>query len=192
MERQRRHLGLGLALAAVILAADQATKWLMLERVFALPAPITLTSWHPPIVVTDFFNLVMVWNRGVSFGLFAGSSDAMRWVLLAVALAVSAGLLVWLARTPSRFVAISLALIIGGAIGNAIDRLRFGAVADFIDLHVAGWHWPAFNLADSGITVGVALLIADSLFAGDRHAPERPAPERPTPERPAPERSDDP
>ena len=164
----RRHLVLGLAVAIAVLAADQLTKWFMLERVFALPPPITLASWHPPIVITDFFNLVMVWNRGVSFGLFAGSSDVMRWVLLALALGISVGLLVWLARTPSRFVAVSLALILGGAIGNAIDRLRFGAVADFIDLHAAGWHWPAFNLADSGITIGVILLIADSLLGGHR------------------------
>lgn len=163
-------LGLGLGLAAVVLAADQITKWIMLERVFALPPPITLTSWHPPIVITDFFNLVMVWNRGVSFGLFAGDSDAMRWILTALALSISAGLVVWLARTPSRFVAVSVGLILGGAIGNAVDRMRFGAVADFIDLHVGGWHWPAFNLADSAITVGVVLLIADSLFGSHRHA----------------------
>lgn len=159
---------LGFVIAALVLVADQISKWLMLARVFDLPAPITLQSWHPPIVITDFFNLVMVWNRGVSFGLLDGSSDAMRWVLVALALTISVVLAVWLRRTPDRLTAISVGLILGGAIGNVIDRVRFGAVADFLDFHVAGWHWPAFNLADSGITVGVVLLLADSLLGGRR------------------------
>ncbi len=159
---------LGLVLAALVLIADQVSKWAILTQVFGLPEPITTQSWHPPIEITGFFNLVMVWNYGVSFGMFAGGEPFMRWVLIALAMAITAGLTVWLIRTPRRLVALTVGLIIGGAVGNVIDRLQFGAVADFFDFHLYGWHWPAFNIADSAISIGVVLLIVDS-FLGHSH-----------------------
>jgi signal peptidase II len=156
---------LGLALAAVVLVLDQASKWWLLE-VVGMP-------FRPPIVVTPFFNLVMVWNRGVSFGLFAHEAALMPYVLSGVALAVSTGLFVWLSRADRRWIAVALGLVIGGAVGNVIDRLRFGAVADFFDLHVAGWHWPAFNVADAAIVVGVGMILIDGLFGRHHNATDR-------------------
>lgn len=145
----------GLAVAAVLLVADQITKWVILEVVMQPPRVIEVTS---------FFNLVMVWNRGVSFGLFAHEAEAVRWVLTGVALGITALMLAWLRRAERGFVALALGLVIGGAVGNVVDRLHLGAVADFLDFHLMGYHWPAFNIADAGITVGVALLIVDGLF----------------------------
>lgn len=149
---------LGVLAAAVVLTLDQISKWWVL-----------LVVMQPPrlIEVTGFFNLVLVWNRGVSFGLFAHDAETTRWVLIGVALVISAALAFWLRRADSRFQAICLGTVIGGAVGNVIDRLLHGAVADFVDLHVMGYHWPAFNVADTAITVGVALLLLDS-FRSDR------------------------
>ena len=145
-------LRLGLLVAAVTFVLDQVTKWVILEHVMTPPQVIE---------VTGFFNLVMVWNRGVSFGLLSNDSDLGPLLLSAMSVAISIGLGVWLYRTNSRFLGVALGLVIGGAIGNVIDRLRFGAVADFLDFHVAGFHWPAFNVADSGIVIGVALILLD-------------------------------
>jgi signal peptidase II len=112
----------------------------------------------------------MGWNTGVSFGLFASDGVLGRWLLPAFAAVVVVGLLVWLWRTESRWTGIALGLIMGGAVGNLVDRVRYGAVADFLDLHLAGYHWPAFNAADTGITVGAAMLVLDSLFGdGESH-----------------------
>lgn len=146
---------LGLAVALLVLVADQAVKqW------------IVGTVMDPPrvIEVTTFFNLVMAWNRGVSFGLFYHEADIVRWILVAVALAITGFLVHWLWRAERRLVAVGLGMAIGGAIGNVIDRIRWGAVADFLDFHVAGYHWPAFNVADAGIVIGVMLLVYDSLL----------------------------
>ncbi|MEM8915046.1 MAG: signal peptidase II [Pseudomonadota bacterium] len=147
---------LGLAIAVIIIIADQITKWLML-----------LVVMQPPqiIPVTSFFNLVMVWNRGVSFGMFASSADTMRWGLTGLAVLVSLALIVWLWRCDNRLTALALGGIIGGALGNAIDRVIHGAVYDFLDFHVAGYHWPAFNLADSAITVAAVILVVQSFFS---------------------------
>ena len=146
---------LGFIIALVILVADQLSK-----------APLlALMQQHPGgIEVTGFFNLVMVWNRGVSFGLFSDADSSRRWLLIAVPSGITLWLLLWLWRGPVRLVAISLGLVIGGALGNILDRLRFGAVADFFDFHIAGWHWPAFNIADCAIVVGVCLLMLDSFL----------------------------
>ncbi|WP_341896242.1 signal peptidase II [Ferrovibrio terrae] len=142
----------GLLLAVAILVADQISKLFFLDLMQQNPAGI---------VVTPFFNLVMVWNSGVSFGLFQEDSDFRSWTLIGVALGVLVWLGLWLWRCQSGLVAAALGLIIGGAIGNVIDRLRFGAVFDFLDFHAFGQHWPAFNLADSAIVVGVVLLLID-------------------------------
>jgi signal peptidase II len=146
----------GIAVAILVVALDQASKWWMLEHVMRPPRVIELTG---------FFNLVMGWNRGVSFGLFNTSSPYNVWVLSALALIIVAVLAVWLGRTRSPLLAAAIGLIIGGALGNVVDRVRFGAVFDFLDIHAAGYHWPAFNVADSAITVGAVMLVVDSLFA---------------------------
>ena len=111
----------------------------------------------------QLFDLVLVHNRGASFGIF---SDAPGWAsvaLIVFAILISIALAIWMWRVNETLLAVALALVIGGAVGNVIDRIRFGAVVDFLDFHVAGWHWPAFNIADSAITIGVILLILDSL-----------------------------
>lgn len=146
---------LGLAVAGVVIVLDQATKWWIVEAVMQPPRMIPVTS---------FFNLVMYRNPGISFGLFQTDSPLGAWVFVVLALAITGGLLIWLGRTRQRWLAAGIGLLIGGAIGNVVDRVRFGAVTDFLDFHLAGYHWPAFNLADSAITVGVALLFADALF----------------------------
>lgn len=148
----------GLPIALLVLLLDQASKWLMLS---VMSPPRT-------IEVTGFFNLVLAWNTGVSFSAFSGSGDAGRWILVSVAIAITVFLLVWMGRSERRLLIAGFAVIVGGALGNVIDRLIHGAVVDFLDFHLAGWHWPAFNLADTAITLGVVAIIADSLF-GPRH-----------------------
>ena len=149
----------GLGLAFLIILLDQATKWWVLSDIM-----------NPPrvIEVLPFANLVLVWNRGVSFGLFNTGSDHGPWILSALAVAICIVLVVWLFRGPTRAVGWGIGLILGGAIGNVIDRLMHGAVVDFVDLHAGGAHWPAFNVADSAITLGAGLLILDSLFHRDK------------------------
>lgn len=147
-----------LGLAAAVIIADQASKaWLF--RYLS-------ESGRHMIEVLPFFNVVTVWNYGVSFGMFNTGSRAGSWAFVGLALAIVVVLAIWAARSVRLLPACALGLVIGGAIGNVIDRLRLGAVFDFLDVHVAGWHWPAFNVADSAITVGVILLLLDSLFAG--------------------------
>lgn len=154
----------GLVTAAVVLVLDQLTKaWILgLMR----PAGVVETPFHVPtrIEVLPFFDLVMAWNRGVSFGIFNNGGQWNAVLLTALSLAICAGLLVWMRKAHSRLIAIALGGIVGGALGNVVDRVRFGAVADFLDVHALGYHWPAFNLADSAITVGAVVLVLDSLF----------------------------
>jgi signal peptidase II len=150
---------LGLTVALVLLGLDQLTKWAALYL---------LDLAARPIAVTPFFNLVMVWNRGVSFGMLDRLGAVAPWLLSGLALAVVIGLLFWLRRSENAMMAIGLGLVIGGALGNVIDRLRYGAVVDFLDFHLAGWHWPAFNLADAGICVGAGLIVIDGLLAPRR------------------------
>ena len=151
-------LRLALVLASVVLVLDQASKWVILTQFMDPPRAIE---------VTGFFNLVLVYNTGVSFGLFGGAAVAWKaWALGGLAVAVSAGLLYWLAREPERLLGLAVGLIVGGALGNALDRAHQPGVVDFLDFHLAGWHWPAFNLADSTIFLGVAVLIFDGLFRG--------------------------
>lgn len=152
----RRPLAVGLGLAALVLVLDQATKAWVLAAMAAGPREI---------VVAPFLNLVLVMNPGISFGLFDESGTTGRWVLTAVALIIVGWLILWLRRAGSRVMVAGIGLIVGGALGNVVDRVRVGAVVDFVDLHGWGYHWPAFNVADAAITVGVAALLADSLFA---------------------------
>ena len=145
---------LGYGLAIGVFALDQLTKWWILTFVMVPPRMIEITS---------FFNLVQVMNPGISFGMFGDAPGWMSWVLAGFALCISLVLLIWLRRTDTRLLASALGLVMGGALGNVIDRMRFGAVLDFLDFHAAGMHWFAFNVADSAISIGVGLLILDAL-----------------------------
>ena len=115
------------------------------------------------IRVTSFFNLVQVYNKGVSFGMFNDLSYGII-ILSLLSFSITIILFIWLARVNQKHLGIALGLVIGGAYGNLIDRIINGAVADFLDFHIMQYHWPAFNLADSAITVGAMILIFDELF----------------------------
>lgn len=143
--------------AASVFVVDQATKWWILEVVM-----------NPPRVVpvTPFFNLVLGYNRGVSFGMFNTDSPWNAVVFTVIALAIVAWLLHWLSRTERKLTGFSIGLVVGGALGNVLDRLLHPGVVDFLDLHAFGWHWPAFNVADSAIVIGAVLLVVESLFTG--------------------------
>ena len=168
-----------LILVLFLFIADQLSKWfvteVMIKVMLEKPDPSTIgffdwVSSAPPrlpfvsIEMLPFFNIVMVWNQGVSFGMFSNSSDYGPILLSALSLVISAIFAVWLFRSSSKMQCFAIALVISGAIGNVVDRVRFGAVIDFLDFHAFGHHWPAFNVADSCICVGVFLLIIHSLF----------------------------
>jgi signal peptidase II len=114
--------------------------------------------------VTSFFNIVLIYNRGMSFGLFNSGGGLNALLFSVVAAAIVTVLTYWLSRVESPLLAGAISLIIGGAVGNVIDRIRFGAVVDFLDFHIGSWHWPAFNIADSAICVGVAMMLLDGLL----------------------------
>lgn len=145
-----------LGVVTLAFAIDQATKWLILNVVMAPPRVIE---------IAPFFNLRLGFNTGVSFGMFKDFFEDWPGVLTAFKLVVASGLILWALRTTVASERVGLSLIAGGALGNALDRHREGAVTDFLDLHWAGWHWPTFNLADVAITGGAGLLILAGLFA---------------------------
>ena len=151
---------IGLAMAALLLVADQASKWWVLE-VLDLPNRRNLPLLQAGPLGLD---LTMVWNRGVTFGLLSGNGPLNHVILAAIAAAIALFLLRWMAKAENRTVATALGAVVGGAVGNVIDRLRFGAVVDFVDAHGWGWHWYVFNIADAGIVCGVFVLLADALF----------------------------
>ena len=142
------------AVALVIFICDQWSKF------YVLGQP-TLTSYNT-IEITPFFNIALVFNRGVSFGMFAGQNQPLP--LVAISIIIILILLAWLWRNSSLMVAIGVGAIIGVAIGNITDRILYGAVVDFLDFHVAGLHWPAFNIADSFVFIGVVVLSVYSMF----------------------------
>lgn len=146
---------MGAMLALLVVGFDQASKWWIVNSVMATERQIE---------VTPFFNIVMVWNRGITFGLFGNSPQIMRWVLTGVSAVIVVVLAVWLWRVNRPSVSWALGAVIGGAVANIIDRLHYGAVADFLDFHIGQWHWPAFNLADSAIVLGVAILMLDAFI----------------------------
>jgi signal peptidase II len=157
---------LGVVAGLVVLAADQLSKWWVLNT-------LNLPDLRQ-IVLLPVLNLTMVWNRGVTFGLLNGLGAWGHVVLAVVAVAVVVALGFWLRRAESRVVAVAIGAIAGGAIGNVIDRVRFGAVVDFIHAHVeTGWgdfSWYVFNVADAAIVCGVAALILDSQLSKRRQA----------------------
>jgi signal peptidase II len=162
---ERPCLRLGIAAAALACAADQASK-LYLMFVYGLPQ-------RTPLRLGPFFDFVFVRNRGISYGLFQTEGPLGQWLLLGFKTAAVIALLVWLARTTDRLTALGLGLIVGGALGNAVDRLVYGWVFDFVYFHVhaAGFRfdWYVFNVADVAIVAGVTALLYESLF-GDRAA----------------------
>lgn len=149
MKSRPRLRVLGAAAALAALAVDQGSKQVALSAEALVAGRIELLS---------FLDLVLVRNRGISFGLLGGGF-APWWLLALVAVAIAVLLVWWLWRADDAASAAALGFIIGGALGNVFDRARYGAVTDFVDLHAGGWHWPAFNFADAFITIGVALLL---------------------------------
>ena len=141
------------AVAAAIVLADQLAKW----------AALSLLRPGEPVAVTGFFNLVLVFNRGAAFSFLADAPGWQQPFFIAVALSAAAIVSWMLWRYPARrLLCAGLALILGGALGNLWDRVAYGHVVDFLDFHAMGWHWPAFNIADSAISVGAGILIAES------------------------------
>ena len=156
MIREPGKFRFGLVLAGLVLVLDQLTKWWVLE--------VIDLDRIGQVVVAPFFNLTMVWNRGVTFGLLGSDLWFKPLLLGGLARVIAALLRRWLARAESWRIAWGLGLVLGGAVGNVIDRARFGAVVDFVHLHAAGYHWYVFNLADSAIVCGVGLLLLDALI----------------------------
>jgi len=146
----RQWLGIGLAFAAMIFVADQVSKLAIREL---------LQSDGPSLSLLANLTLVTVWNRGVSFGLLQHEAEIMPYVLSAMSVVISVALGLWLRRAQSLGMALAIGAIIGGAMGNVIDRLIFGAVFDFVSVHVGRYAWPAFNVADSAIVLGVLTLL---------------------------------
>lgn len=142
-------------LAAFVIVADQLAKYWILY-VYDLPSRFSTPIAGP-------FSLTMVWNRGVSFGLFRADADLVRWLLTIFSIGVAIALAIWVRKAHRPLLGVGLGLVIGGAIGNAIDRIRFGAVVDFLDFQRLGFFPWVFNVADSAITVGVVFLLLDSL-----------------------------
>ena len=151
-----------LIFAAAIVVADQATKY----------AVVQYFSTHTPVAVTSFLNLLLVYNPGAAFSFLSDAAGWQRAFFITVALSASAWIVYLLRKYPhQRLFALALALVLAGAIGNVIDRIFIGAVIDFVDVHAYGYHWPAFNVADSSITCGAALLIWDALRPGRESVP---------------------
>lgn len=185
--RAEKRLILAVVLITAIILADQYTKWLVMETMLRVResggvAPAFL-EWffaqkHISLFESDRdifhtltlhpnLNFVMVWNQGISFGMFDTNAVLAPLLFMGLSILISVMLLIWFVLAEGRLISVALPLIIGGAIGNVIDRMRFAAVADFIDVHVGEQHWPAFNLADSCVVVG-ALLLAISMPGGGK------------------------
>ena len=156
--QNRPNVAMGWGLAVAILVADQISKWLILG--------LFQDSQQAYFEITPFFNIVLAWNPGISFGMFGDAGAYSVEILIGLTILISLVLAVWMMRAETRWTVLGLGLIVGGAVGNVIDRFRFGAVTDFLDLHVLGYHWPAFNVADSAIVIGAAALVWESLFDG--------------------------
>ena len=140
----------GWGVALIVFGADQVSKWFVIKQFF---------DSSKPIVVTSFFNLVITWNSGVSFGLFPANSDYGIVFLSLVAITLSGVIIRWMYQAQSCLLICSYGLILGGAMGNLMDRFRFGAVADFLDFHLWNYHWYTFNIADSAIVLGVFVIL---------------------------------
>ncbi|NOX26789.1 MAG: signal peptidase II [Gammaproteobacteria bacterium] len=156
---------LGLFVALFVIAVDQLTKLWALDVL--LP--------YDPVAIFSGLNMTLAFNPGVAFSLFDDSGDMGRWLLSGLAIAVSIFLVIWLWRLvhDERFIAGALGLVLGGALGNVIDRIRLGYVVDFVDVYYKQSHWPAFNIADAAITLGAILLVWDTLFHQEKQSAKK-------------------
>lgn len=154
---------LGLAAAAAVIILDQITKYWVLSF-------LGVSAYIP---FGDYFNLVRAWNTGVSFSMLNDYGNMGAWLLSGLAVVIVIMLFFWLRKENSRVIQIALGMIMGGAVGNVIDRVRFGAVFDFLDVHIGDHHWPAFNAADSFICIGAAIIIAEAVVAKIRKEKEK-------------------
>lgn len=144
-------------LSALVIVLDQATKWLALD----------MLDPYRPLPLVPLLNLTLMFNEGAAFSFLSDAGGWQRWFFAGIAITISAVLVIWLLRLApgERLMAAALSLVVGGAVGNLIDRVVTGRVVDFVDAYVGDWHWPAFNVADSAITLGVVLLLLTSLRA---------------------------
>ncbi|MEE2745788.1 MAG: signal peptidase II [Pseudomonadota bacterium] len=147
---------LGIVAAFLVLLMDQISKWWILLKIMQPPQVIPVTS---------FFNIVITWNQGISFGMFSDQGDAGTWIFSSLALIIIAGLVIWMRKQERKLISISLGLIIGGALGNVLDRINHNGVLDFLDFYVGTIHWPAFNVADTFISLGAIIIVVDSVFS---------------------------
>lgn len=154
----------GLIIATLGVIVDQIFKILMVDYMTAYPYGIEVTS---------FFRLVMVWNSGVSFGMFSGG-ETTRWILVGLSTLISLVLVVWLARAKEKLLGYALGMVLGGAMGNIIDRIHYGRVADFFDFDLYFMRWPAFNIADILIVCGVGVMLVQSLFFDENSSKKNP------------------
>lgn len=146
---------IGLSVAVLVAVLDQLSKMVVYGY---------LSEMDSFVPVTSFFNLVAAWNTGVSFSMFNNLGGMGVYILSAFSLIVAGFLIWWLSREQDRLMQIALGMVIGGALGNVIDRIRLGAVFDFLDFYCSGYHWPAFNLADSFICIGAVLIVCNGVF----------------------------
>jgi signal peptidase II len=158
-------LRFGLTISAIVFVVDQITKWIVLGLMDFSPVGCLqgVAAACRFIELTPFFDLQMVWNRGVSFGLLRANEDLARWGLVALSFVISGVFFWWLKGADRKLTAVALGLVIGGALGNVVDRIRFGAVADFLDFNGLWFPW-VFNVADAAITVGAIILAVDMVF----------------------------
>lgn len=162
----RRNRTLAFSIAAVIFIADQLSKWIVIY-------PLGLRN-KGLIELLPFFDLRWVENRGVSMGFLTASTDTARWMLVAMTAAISLGVTFWLWRERNRGDSVALAFVLGGALGNIVDRVRYGYVADFLDLHIGAWRpFLIFNVADAAITIGVLLLLVRALLTREKKSPRK-------------------
>ena len=153
------NVGRWYALAGLVVVLDQLSKWVVLENI----------HYGETIYVAPFWNWVLAFNPGAAFSLLADQPGWQRWFFTVLALGISGWIAFMLRQHPQqKLLSLALSLVMGGALGNVIDRVRFGAVVDFVKWHVAGYYWPAFNVADSAITIGAVLLVIEQLTATNK------------------------
>jgi len=151
----------GLSITLFIFILDQITKYFAFKAVTNII--IRTDRAQNAIKVTEFFNISKVWNTGISFGMFR-NMYANQVILSIITIIIIAILIHWMLKIEKKYLMIAVAITLGGAFGNLIDRLRFGAVADFLDFHIGQYHWPSFNIADSAVCIGVFIILLDDLF----------------------------
>jgi signal peptidase II len=152
----KRYFVISIVIALITLILDQLSKYWLLEHVGFAAQP------YMQIEITSFFNLVLVWNHGISFGMLSGAKIPLALIIMS--LVIVGFLLNWLRKADDKMTITGIGLVVGGAFGNIIDRIRFGAVADFFDVHALNYHWPAFNIADSTIFIGVVILCIHAMM----------------------------